>query len=115
MLVSLLGADVKRVMAIGTEAAPALAIEFSGERFATIGHFGWECPFNLAITYDTSENTIVSQCTSYFPNFVHELIDFFETGRAKVLENETMAVIGIREKGSEALKNPGIWINYEPK
>lgn len=115
MLVALMGPGVKRVMAIGTETAPALVIEFSGERFATMGHFGWECPFNLAITYDNSENVIIGQCTSYFPNFVHELVDFFERGDIKVPETETMAVIGIREKGLEALKNPGVWINYELK
>ncbi|HOJ10194.1 MAG TPA: Gfo/Idh/MocA family oxidoreductase [Clostridiales bacterium] len=113
MLVSLMGPDAKRVMAIGNEAAPALAIEFSGGRFATMGHFGWECPFNLAITYDSSENVLVRECTSFFPNFVHELVDFFETGSIKAPEKETIAVIGIREKGFEALKNPGVWISCE--
>jgi len=113
MLVFLMGPAARRVMAIGNEAAPALAIEFSGKRFATMGHFGGECPFNLAITYDNSENVLVHECTSFFPNFVRELVDFFETGSIKVPENETIAIIGIREKGFEALKNPGVWINCE--
>jgi len=113
MIVSLMGHDVKQVMAIGNEAAPALAIEFSGGRFATMGHFGWGCTFNLAITYNNSENILINSCTSYFTNFVHELIDFFETGNIKAPEKETIAVIGIREKGFEALKKPGVWIEWD--
>ncbi|NLD87897.1 MAG: Gfo/Idh/MocA family oxidoreductase [Clostridiales bacterium] len=109
MIVALFGPEFERVMAIGDETAPALVIEFSGKRFATIGHFGWQCPFNMALAYENGEHTLIKECSDYFPNFVHELVDFFETGDIKVPFEETIAVIAIRELGAKALRNPGVW------
>lgn len=113
MLVALLGPDVKRVMAIGNNSAPAMVVEFAGGRFGTFGHFGGSCPFTLAISYDNGTNAVFPNCSDFFPNFVHELVDFFRTGEIKAPERETIAVIGIREKGFEALNNPGVWIDCD--
>ncbi len=111
MLVSLFGPDFTRVMAVGDMTAPALVIEFSGGRYATMGHFGGQCSFNMALSYDDGEHVLINECSDYFPNFVHELIDFFETGDIKAPYEETLAVIAIRELGFKALQNPGVWFD----
>ncbi|MEA4822867.1 MAG: hypothetical protein VB111_01970 [Clostridiaceae bacterium] len=108
MIVVLLGTEARRVMALGTEDAPQLVVEFSGGRYATWGHF--DCDFGMAIGYDGGKELVVSAFTNFFPNFVHELVDFFETGAVKAEKAETLAVIGIREAGFAALANPGTWV-----
>ncbi len=109
MIVVLMGTAAKRVMALGTMDAPQLVVEFEGGRYASWGHFN--CPFGMAIGYDSGEKRVVETFTNYFENFVHELIDFFETGTPKAQKAETLAVIGIRQAGLEALKTPGVWVD----
>jgi len=109
MIVVLMGTAAKRVMAIGTEEAPQLIVEFEGGRWASWGHFN--CDFGMALAYDGGNKLVVPKFSDYFPNFVHELIDFFETGALKAQKAETMAVIGIREAGLKALQNPGTWVS----
>ncbi|MPN22156.1 hypothetical protein SDC9_169539 [bioreactor metagenome] len=111
MIVKLMGSDPVRVMAIGTEAAPALVIEYPENKFATMGHFGWECPFTLAMTAVNGDHYLIPECSDFFPNFVHELVNFFETGDIKAPASETVAVIGIRETGFKAINKPGYWID----
>lgn len=108
MIVVLMGTEARRVMALGTEDAPQLVVEFSGGRYATWGHF--DCDFGMAIGYDGGKKLVVPEFTNFFPNFVHELVDFFETGAVKAEKAETLAVIGIREAGVAALANPGVWV-----
>ncbi|MEG0664777.1 MAG: hypothetical protein RR483_06740, partial [Clostridia bacterium] len=110
-IVTLMGKDAKRVMFMGTEKTPGLVIKFSNNRWATTQHFGWECPFNMAINYSDDKNTVmVPDCTNYFPNFVKELVDFFKTGDVKADPEETIAVITIRECGYKAMEKPGTWV-----
>jgi len=113
MLVSLMGPNFTRVMGIGDMESPALVIEFEGGRYATMGHFGGQCSFNMAISYENGEKKLIDECSDYFPNFVHDLIDFFETGDVKAPYEETVAVIAIRELGFKALANPGVWFDKE--
>jgi predicted dehydrogenase len=54
-LVRLMGVNVKRVMSIGNTVSPSFAIEFTDGRRAVTSHFGWECPFNMAINYDNGK------------------------------------------------------------
>ena len=109
MIVMLMGPDARRVMALGTEEAPQLVVEFGGGRYASWGHF--DCDFGMAIGYDGGKKVVVPAFTNFFPNFVHELVDFFETGDVKAKKEETMAVIGIREAGFAALETPGTWVD----
>lgn len=108
MIVVLMGTKAERVMALGTEDAPQLVVEFEGGRYAVWGHF--DCDFGMSMAYDDGSKAVVPEFTSFFPNFVHELVDFFETGDIKARKEETLAVIGIREAGFEALKRPGEWV-----
>jgi predicted dehydrogenase len=109
-IVALMGTEVKRVMSIGTINSPALAIEFSDGRKAIMSHFGSECPFGLSINYKSGNALIIDNCTDFFPRFIQNMADFFETGDIKVTSKETIAIITLRECGYEALDKPGKWI-----
>ena len=67
MIVTLLGAEAQRVMAVGTPQCPALAIGFSGGRYATMGQFGDGCPFSVSASYDDGSFLNIPECSDYFP------------------------------------------------
>lgn len=110
-IVSLMGTDAKRVMFIGTEAAPALMIEFSDGRQATIQHPGPECPFTMAVNYESGACSILKAESDFFQLFIRDLVTFFETGRATVPSADTIAIITIIEYGRIAAKQPYQWID----
>ncbi|MCE5173100.1 hypothetical protein LQV63_27940 [Paenibacillus profundus] len=109
-IVSLMGADAKRVMFIGTKTAPALLIEFKDGRQAMIHHLGDECPFTMAVKYDSSSCSILRPESNFFNLFIHDLVAFFETGRISVPSAQTIAIITIIEYGLKAVKQPYEWV-----
>jgi hypothetical protein len=112
-IVSLMGAEAKRVMYIGTKNWPALVIEFSGDRRAIMSHHGWSCPFAMAVNFDDATSRTIQVQSDYFKMFIKEMADFFLTGEVKVDHAETVAVIAIREAGIKAAENPGTWVNVD--
>lgn len=109
-IVSLMGTDVRRVMAIGNEASPALLYEFSDGRQASIRHFGWECPFTLTVQYRSGNAAVLTPKSDFFASFIRDLVRFFETGEPAVDRRETIAVITMIEYGSRAVQNPYQWV-----
>lgn len=109
-IVALMGTEAKRVMYTGTAAAPALLIEFSGGRQATIQQPGPGCPFTMAVNYASGACRVVQPASDFFHSFIRDLARFFETGEAAVPPAETIAVISIIENGLIAAKQPYQWI-----
>jgi hypothetical protein len=109
-IVSLMGSDVRRVMYCGTGTTPGLVLRFGDEREAVLSMFGWDCPFNLAIGYDSRKTVIIPECTEYFEAFLKNLIGFFLTGAGKIPAAETIAIMGVLEKAHSAAEKPGIWV-----
>ncbi|WP_339323527.1 hypothetical protein [Paenibacillus sp. FSL W8-0194] len=109
-IVALMGTEAKRVMFTGTEAAPALLVEFSGGRQATIQQPGPGCPFMMAVNYASGACRVVQPASDFFQSFIRDLARFFETGEAAVPPAETIAVISIIENGLIATKQPYQWI-----
>lgn len=109
-IIALMGTGAKRVMFIGTEAAPALLIEFPGGRQATIQQPGQGSPFMMSINYDSGACRVVQPASDFFQIFIRDLTRFFETGEAIVRSSETLAVITIIEHALIAAKQPYQWI-----
>ncbi len=109
-IVSLMGPDAKRLMYVGTKEWPALVIEFSDGRRASMSHHGWSCPFSMSVDFSNGTSEIISIQSDYFLSFVEQMVDFFLTGDVKVNHAETVSVISIREAGLKAAQHPGEWI-----
>ncbi|WP_159885877.1 Gfo/Idh/MocA family protein [Paenibacillus puerhi] len=109
-IVSLLGSAAQRVMFIGTPASPALLIEFSGGRQATVRHLSGDAPFQLAVNYGPAGSAILKPESDFFQLFIRDLIRFFETGQSTVDASETVAVITIIEYGLKAAVAPFQWV-----
>jgi len=111
-IVTLMGADVRRVMSIGTKKTPGLLIDYKDGRRAVMNNWGWEHgPFNFHIRYDDGHISSIADCSDYFDNFITDLIDFFRTGDVKVSHAETIAIMGILEKGRMAFDDPDRWFD----
>ncbi|MBP3919171.1 MAG: hypothetical protein J6I50_08375 [Clostridia bacterium] len=107
-IVTLMGSDVRRVMSIGTQKAPGLLIDYTDGRRATMNCYG-AGPFNFQIKYADGHIAGIPDCSDYFANFIVDLVDFFRTGDVKVSHAETIAIMGILEKGRLALDDPEHW------
>lgn len=110
-VVALMGTDAKRVMFVGTEAAPALLIEFKGGRQATIQQPGQGCPFMMAVNYDSGTCRVLQPASDYFQSFIRDLVTFFETGQSTVPPDETVTIMSIIENGRLAARQPYHWID----
>lgn len=109
-VVSLMGTDVKRVMRLGTANAPALLIGYADGRQATINQYGWDCPFSMAISYETGQSKFLKIESDFFGAFIENLVGFFETGKPAVPQEETIAIATILEYGSKAANTPYQWL-----
>ncbi len=111
--VTLLGAELRRVMAVGPESLPTVIAEFSGGRYAVMQQRGHDCEFGFAANYKDGKGVIAPDTSDYFPGFIRELVRFFETGKKPVPYEETMAVMKLRETALRAVKTPGVWLDVQ--
>lgn len=110
-ILSLMGPDVKQVCFTGTEALPALTLEYGDGRRAHFSHHGWDCPF--AMTLDKKDETTqrVEIVSDYFHRFMEEMARFFLGAEPQVPHRDTIAVIAVREAVLKASGQPGQWVN----
>lgn len=109
-IVSLMGCDAKRVMFTGSSHTPALLIEFSDGRQASINQFGWGAPFQMMLHYRSGDCKQLKIESDFFASFIKNLVAFFETANPPVASAETIAIITIIEYGSLAMQKPHQWL-----
>jgi hypothetical protein len=114
-IVSLMGCEATRVMYIGTPHSPALLIEFTDGRQATIHQFGGGAPFQMMVHYSSDDCKQIKVESDFFQLFTRSLVTFFETGNSIVSSAETIAVITIIEYGLLAVQTPYQWLNLPTK
>lgn len=108
-IVSLMGIGAKRVMSIGTLQTPALLIEFTGGRQATLLHIH-NSPFLLTLQFESSHSARIAAEADFFAAFIDNLMQFFHTGIPTVEPEETIMVITLIEYGLKAMQTPYQWI-----
>jgi hypothetical protein len=108
-IVALLGSDPSRLMFIGTQEAPAWAVEFASGKRAAFSMLGDNAPFALYIRNQDGVKAIADS-TGYFANFIGAVVDFFRTGEIKVPAEQTLAVMTICAGAVAAKKLPGVWL-----
>lgn len=109
-IVTLMGADVKRVMLAGNEGNPSVLMEFKDGRFAYINHYT-DADFKLDIGYDDGSLKTVEIKSDFFGNCISAMAEFFRTGKIPVEHKQTIAVISITEGIHKAIEKPFEWIN----
>lgn len=108
-IVSLMGTEAQKVMSIGTESSPALLIEFSGGRQAEIRHMD-NSPFSLAVGYASGAYVSLKAESDFFSAFIHNMVNFFRTGKPTVESRETIVIVTLIEYGFKAMQTPFQWV-----
>lgn len=114
MIVKLMGANVKRVIATQNTMSVNLTFEYAdGRRASLIQTVNcYDIPFMLLTKHegetDTTRYTTIK--SEYFQNFIDGLLAFFETGKLMATKQETLAVIRLIDNGKKALSNLDNWI-----
>ncbi|MDR6550505.1 hypothetical protein [Paenibacillus qinlingensis] len=112
-IVSLMGTDVRRVMWTGTDKTPSLLIGYADGRQATINLYGWECPFNMALSYEAGMSKFMTIESDFFGAFITKLVGFFESGNPPVSSEETITIATILDVGMQAAKTPHQWLTLK--
>ncbi len=109
-IISVMGFDLKRIMFVGTNKIPGLLMEYRDGRKAVLNMFGWDCPFSLALGYNSDKTVVINECTDYFESFLKNMIRFFLTGEGRIEAAETIAIMDVIEKSRIAAQKPLTWV-----
>lgn len=109
-IVALMGPDIKQVCFTGTEAMPALTLEYSDGRRAHFSHHGWDCPFAMTVDLKGEKTRRIEIQSDYFRLFMEDMVRFFLGGEPPVSHQDTIAVIAVREAAIKASQDPGRWV-----
>lgn len=108
-IVALMGPDVKQVCFTGTEALPAVTLEYGDGRRAHFSHHGWDCPFAMTVDLKGEKTRRIEIQSDYFHLFMEDMARFFLGGEPSVSHRDTVAVIAVREAAIKASGSPGQW------
>jgi hypothetical protein len=64
----------------------------------------------LAVNYSSGKSAFLKADSDFFSGLIHNMTQFFETGKPTVHPDETIAIITIIEYGLKAAQNPYQWI-----
>lgn len=110
-IVAVMGPEITKMMFVGTEATPSWVLQFAGERAATMTLFGdYSVPFSYAVGHKDGTSTYIPEATGYFDNFLKGMVEFFNDPVVPVQKAETMAIMKVLDKASEAKARPGEWL-----
>lgn len=105
----LMGTAVSRVLALGTDEASSILLQFADKRYAAINFFA-NVDFELHIAYKNGDCITAFAGGEFFKAFIKALTEFFTTGVPRVDKEDTISLMGIREACLLAQKNRGEWV-----
>jgi len=109
MIVSLMGAGMKRVMQTGPEGAPHFVFEWHDGRRAQMTLLDG-LPFQLAVRGEAA--FVANEVKGvFFPRFIEAMLAFFkDPSKSPAPKGETLQIIAAIESGVKALSKPDEWI-----
>lgn len=111
-VVALMDAQPASIMFTGDDTYPAFLIKFEDGRIARTEHFGLT-PFELHVGYcDGTTERVVAE-NDVFYNFMHHLVNYFESGQPIATERQTLSVIALLDAAKQAILNPFTQIDIE--
>ncbi|MBD2847122.1 hypothetical protein IDH44_18135 [Paenibacillus sp. IB182496] len=106
----LMGTDASRIMAVGTQQAPSLLLQYPDGRQASMTHMAGS-PFALAWLEDGGQAGEAVAEGDFFASFIANLVQFFRTGQPPVAPSVTVAVMTYIEYGAKAMQTPYQWVD----
>ncbi len=107
MIVCLMGEGAKSVVCVGDRGQAFCAIEYEGGRSAAL-LYGAGMSYALDVQAEAGGPSVHVPVTSkFFPALLRDILAFYESGRAPVAEEQTMACMKLREAALKAADHPG--------
>ncbi len=72
-----------------------------------------ELPFHLSLQLKNGDGVFHPACSDIFPRLIHAMLDFFETGKPPVPQEETLEIMALLEAGQKAIEQQDTWIEVE--
>lgn len=110
-IIALMGPGVRRALFTGTDALPAVTLEFEDGRRAHFSHHGWDAPFTLTVDLAGGKTRQTEITSDYFHLFMEDMAAFFLGAEPTVRHEDTVAVIAAREAAIRAAQVPGQWVS----
>ncbi len=110
MVVRTMGIGARRAMAVVTGNAPMVVYDYGDGRRSTIHCMPW-ADFSLAVQTKQGEGVQLDIQKDFWPGFIDELLEFFDTKNPPVSALETCEVIAMVEAGLKAIERPDQWIS----
>ena len=102
MIVSVMGTEVENLHLTGDEKNLSVALEFSGNRLATLD-YSLYLPFTISAA-NAGKAIVHPAVTHMFENLTAAMLDFFATGVSPVPKTETLTIISMLEKSVSMLR-----------
>ncbi|RXZ81308.1 hypothetical protein EBB07_14960 [Paenibacillaceae bacterium] len=112
MIVTLMGAGAQRIKSLSTEHARQLIVEYGDGRQASMLQME-HAPFQAVVQLKQADGAFVPACSDIFVRLIDAVLDFFETGKPPVPQEETLAIMALIDAGAEALRNRDAWIQVK--
>lgn len=109
MLVMMMGNDPKRLMQCGASGAELLVVEYADGR-RCVANFAPGFSFQAECMGKDGKCFSDVSMTDFFPNFINAMLGFFETGKAPVPAEQTLAVAAILEGAVKAMSKKDKWL-----
>lgn len=112
MIVSLLGPQAKRLKSLSSNHGALLAVEFQGGQKASMLQMP-QTPFQVSMQLKDGSGVFLPDCSDMFERLTQSMLDFFESGKPPVPQEETLAIMALIEAGHQALAAYDTWIQVE--
>ncbi len=108
-IVALMGCNVTSVMYTGCEARPAWQLRFADNRTASVNMLQKQFKHYLVINHQDGNETVALD-DDVFPKLITAIVEMFKTGKAPIAQEDTIAIMAIREKCLQAMDKPFEWV-----
>lgn len=109
IIVTLMGCGVRRVRRLGEGEGICELVEYAGGRVASLA---WhpEFPFGVPMLYGRHGARSLDNLTEFFPNLIHAILGFFQSGQSPIPPSETLEISALTAAAIEAAGNGGAWV-----
>jgi predicted dehydrogenase len=112
MIVSIMGPRVQKVKSLSSTHGRLLVLEYADGRQASMLQLQ-KLPFQVSLQHIDGQNVFIPTCTDIFPRLIDHILDFFESGRPPVPQEETLGILAIIEAGRQAINQRDTWIKVD--
>ena len=112
-IVSIIPDAPVRVMSVGTDAFPTIAVAFAGGQRAKVAVWRTNGNFSMNIGYQDGTGEHIDVTSNFWEDCTRAMADFFNNPQPPVPHENTLRIISIIDAGKRAMHKPGEWVEIK--